>query len=107
MKINNGNRGIVRTIIIIVIALLVLSYYGFNLRTTVESPTTQSNFSYVWNATVSVWNTYLKAPATEAYNLFINLIWKPSLADIKRINSGQLPVSEQHYPQLPDAPITQ
>ncbi len=107
MKKNNGNRGIVTVIVVIVIALLALSYYGFDLRKTVQAPVTQSNFSYAWSSVTYVWGTYLKQPATEAYTLFVNLIWNPSLADIKRINSGQLPVSEQNYPQFQYAPATQ
>ena len=101
-----GTRGIVSTIVIIVIALLVLSYYGFNLRSTVESPATQSNFSYAWSGVVHVWDTYLKNPATYFYNFFVTNIWNPSLEDIKRINNGQLPSIEQKGPALPTAPTT-
>ena len=103
----SGQRGIVKIIIIVVIALLVLSYYGFNLRSTVESPTTQSNFSYAWNGVVYTWDTYLKAPATYLWNIFINDIWNPSLADIHKINNGQLPSIETHAPTYPSAPATQ
>jgi ammonia channel protein AmtB len=94
-------------VVVIVIALLALSYYGFDLKKTVESPTTQSNFSYAWTSVLYIWTTYLKEPVTKAYTLFVDLILKPSLEDIKRINSGQLPVSEQQYPQFQYAPATQ
>ena len=40
-RINNQD-GLVKTIIVIVVALLILSYLGFNLRGLIESPTTQS-----------------------------------------------------------------
>ena len=100
------NRGIVSTIVIIVIALLVLSYYGFNIRNTVESPTTQSNFSYVWGGVEYTWDTYLKVPATYLYNFFITNIWNPSLADIQKINNGQLPSIEQQAPAYPTPPAT-
>jgi hypothetical protein len=105
MKINR-QRGIVRTIIIIVIALLVISYFGINLQQVATSPTSESNFSYVWNGVVYVWDTYLKTPATEAYNFFITYIWDPAIADIERIDAGQLPEGEQNqnpaaYPTPP------
>jgi hypothetical protein len=108
MKIPQAReRGIVTTIIVIVVALLVLSYYGFNLRSTVESPTTQSNFSYAWNGVEYVWDTYLKTPATYLYTTFINDIWNPSLQDIQKINDNQLPSGEQNPPVgLPNPPVT-
>ena len=105
MKINK-QKGIVRTIIIIVIALLIVSYFGINIRDVVNSPTSQSNISYVWGGVTYVWNNYLKIPVTEAYNGFMTYIWNPSIADIQRINNGQLPVGEQNqnpgaYPTPP------
>ena len=107
MKINK-QRGIVRTVIIIIIALLVISYFGINLRQVATSPTAESNFSYVWGGIVYTWDNYLKTPVTEAYDFFITYIWNPSLNDIQRINSGQLPAAEQNlnpniYPTAPTA----
>ena len=74
---NNTKRGIVGVIVILIIALLILSYYGFNLRQTVDSPTTQSNFSYVWGGVVYTWDTYLQAPISYLSNLFVQFIWTP------------------------------
>jgi hypothetical protein len=99
-------RGIVTTIIIIVIALLVLSYYGFNLRSTVESPTTQSNFSYAWGGVVYTWDTYLKAPATYLWNIFVDDIWNPAIASINKIQNEQQPTGGTTLPPLPNAPVT-
>jgi hypothetical protein len=86
----NKKAGFIKTIVIIVIALLVLSYFGFNLRETVEDPTTQSNFSYVTGFVVNVWNNYLKRPAVYLWNdIFIELIWNTAVENLKRLNSGQ------------------
>lgn len=105
---SNNQQGIVKTIIILIIALLILSYYGFNLRSTVESPTTQNNFSYAWGGVVYVWDTYLAKPATYFYNLFVNDIWDPSIRDIESINAHQTPSAEQNLPQqYPGAPTVQ
>ncbi len=107
MKINK-QRGIVRTVILIIIALLVVSYFGINLRQLATSPTSESNFSYVWGSVTYVWDTYLKTPATEVYDLFITYIWDPSIADIQRIDSGQLPAGEQNQnpAEYPTPPAT-
>jgi len=54
------NQGFIKWIIIIVIALIILSYYGFDVREAIESPTTQKNFNYVQQIVWNVWNNYLK-----------------------------------------------
>ncbi len=77
------NRGLVKMIIVIVIALLILSYFGFNLRNIANSPTTQDNFSYVWGLIVHVWNDYLKTPAVFIWNIFINYIWNPAINNLQ------------------------
>ena len=84
---NNHKRGIVGMIVILVIALLVLSYFGFNLRQTVDSPTTQSNFSYVWSSIVYIWQTYLQTPARALYEIFIQFIWTPIINHLMHLNT--------------------
>jgi hypothetical protein len=49
------NKGLVKTVIVIVIALLVISYYGLNLREIVNKPTTQDNFSYIKEQAIHSW----------------------------------------------------
>jgi hypothetical protein len=101
-------QGIVKTIILLVIALLILSYYGFDLRRTVESPTTQSNFGYVTTFVLNVWHNYLERPAKYLWNdVFINLIWNSAIENLNRIKAGQPDELQQHAPQLPQASATQ
>ncbi len=57
---NSQNRGLVKAIVIIVIALLIISYYGLNLRDIVNNPVTQSNFAYVWEQVIHLWE-WIKA----------------------------------------------
>ena len=86
-KINHpaGERGFIKLIIIIVIALLIISYFGINLRKVVTAPTTQDNFSYVATTTVSVWNKYLKSPASYLWHkIFVELIWNPAIDNLKK-----------------------
>ncbi|MES2216545.1 MAG: hypothetical protein V4481_04600 [Patescibacteria group bacterium] len=54
------NRGLVKAIVIIVVALLIISYYGLNLRDIVNKPVTQSNFAYVWEQVIHLW-AWIKA----------------------------------------------
>jgi hypothetical protein len=40
----------------IVVLVLVLSFFGISLRTLAASPTTQSNFGFVWQLVLNGWN---------------------------------------------------
>ena len=77
------NKGIIQTIIIIVIALLILSYFGYNLRSIATSPTAQDNFSYVGEVVSNVWNNWLETPVTYLWNIFVNYIWTPAINILK------------------------
>ena len=97
----NTNRGFIKWIIIIVIALLILSYYGFSLKSLVDSPTTQDNFSYAATTTVSFWNKYLERPANYLWNdVFIDLIWNPAIDNLSKIKSNQPTDIQNNTPAL-------
>jgi len=95
------NRGFINMIILLIIVLLVLSYFGYNLRSIINSPNTQDNFSYVGGSIVDIWNNYLKVPATYAYNLFIDLIWNPAITNLTAIKNNQPTNIQQLTPMLP------
>mgnify|MGYP000964894786 CR=1 FL=1 len=79
-----GERGFIKWILLIIVALLVISYFGINLRELISSPTTQDNFAYTATTTVTFWNKYLKEPTTYIWKeIFINLIWEPALDNLK------------------------
>jgi hypothetical protein len=46
----------IKLVILIVIALLVLSFFGISLRTLVLSPTAQDNFTFAWSLVMQGWN---------------------------------------------------
>lgn len=48
----------VKLIFLVVVALLVLSFFGISLQHVVEAPTTQSNFAYFWSLVVEGWNEF-------------------------------------------------
>ena len=96
------NGGLIKTIVIIIVALLILSYFGFNLRNLANSPTTQDNFSYVWNAVSGVWNNYLKAPAIYVYNIFIVYIWDPAINNLQNMKNNQPGTISNSAPTVPN-----
>jgi hypothetical protein len=96
-----GNRGLIKLLILILIALIVLGYYGISVRNAVQNPTSQDNISYIWNGTVDIWNSYLKAPAGFLWNIFVNDIWDPAIANLENIKNGQMPIPNTNGNQLP------
>lgn len=44
----NHKRGLIRLIIVIIVGILALSYFGINLRQIANSEASQSNFAFVW-----------------------------------------------------------
>lgn len=80
MKKSSGNQGFIKAIVMIVIALLILSYFGLNIRAIVNSPAGKENFSFTQELMIKTWDHYLKAPVTYVWNdIFIKLIWDPAI----------------------------
>ncbi|MSU56023.1 MAG: hypothetical protein EXS51_01805 [Candidatus Taylorbacteria bacterium] len=63
-----GNRGFIKTILLIVIALIVLGFFGYNLKEIVASPTVHDNLVYVWDIVAKLWNTLIATPALWMWN---------------------------------------
>ena len=101
---NATNGGFVRLIIIIVIALLIISFFGYSLRNLAESPTTKDNFSFVWDTVSYVWNTFLKGPAVFIWNLFLNYIWEPAIHNLQNMKDNQPSDIQSASPRFGTAP---
>lgn len=86
------NRGLVRTVLIVLVAILVLSYFGFDIRGIVESPLAQNNIGYVWGFVVNIWNNYLSQPVTYFWNnIFIGILWESFTGALSHIKNGEQP----------------
>jgi len=85
----NPESGLVQWIILIIIALLVLSYFGFSLRDLGEDETTQDNFTFVTQWLGFVWENYLKAPSEWIWENIVSFIWNDLfLANLERLQDG-------------------
>jgi len=101
LKINKKS-GFIKFIIIIIIAIIILSYFGFDLRAIVEAPTTQGNIGYVWGGVVYVWQNWLQRPASYLWNdVFIDLLWDSFIDNLERIKKGEPTTIEEKAPALP------
>jgi len=58
-----NQTGFIKLIILIIIVIFILSYFGINLRSIVDSETFQNNLNYAWESVKYVWHTYLADPA--------------------------------------------
>lgn len=73
MKTNN-QAGLIKNIILIIIAIAILSYLGINLKD-------------VWDFLVGVWENLLETPFKILWDLWIEHIWTPFLNSINSLNS--------------------
>jgi len=77
-------KGLIKTIVIIVIALIVLGYFGFNVEDIIKSEKVQANLSYVWGLIVKLWNNYLAAPIMYVWDKFIiGVVWNAIVAGLQ------------------------
>jgi Flp pilus assembly pilin Flp len=70
-------RGLIKTIIVIVIALIILGYFGFNVGDIIKGQTVQANLNNAWTFVVNIWNNYLAAPVIYVWDKFVvGILWK-------------------------------
>ncbi len=101
LKKINSQSGLIKLIIVIIIAIIILSYFGFDLRAIVEAPETQGNLGYVWGLVVHVWDSYLVGPATYLWNdIFIDLLWETFIENMERLKAGESTTIEEMAPTI-------
>lgn len=102
----NRQSGLIKLVLIIVVALIVLSYFGISVRSIIESPAGQDNFGYVGVWISSVWNTYLARPFSYLWNdIFIKLLWSSFTDNLEKIKRGEPHDFNQNPPQVPQTPL--
>ncbi|MEK7095634.1 MAG: hypothetical protein AAB917_03165 [Patescibacteria group bacterium] len=91
----NTQQGFVKWVLIIIVALIVLGYFGFDIKKAIEAPTTQNNLTYVQKIVSNVWHNYLKKPAGYLWDIFVEYIWVPILDSLKKNNSDEQSVVKE------------
>ncbi len=80
----NKQGGFLNWIILILIVLIILGYYGFDVRKALEKPETRQNISYVTEKVIFVWEKYLKKPTTYlGKDILLDRVITPLLESIK------------------------
>lgn len=65
----NNNEGIIKLIVLAVVAILILSYFRVDLRSVVQNETFQKNIFYLENGIKNVWNNFIDGPVAFLWNL--------------------------------------
>ncbi|MFC1801952.1 hypothetical protein ACFLY7_00720 [Patescibacteria group bacterium] len=86
----NQKGGLIKFIFLIIVAIIILSYFGFDLRAIVESPRTQANLGYAKEIVMTVWDNYLSEPVLYIWNnLFVDIAWQSFVNGMEQLKSGQ------------------
>ena len=96
----NQGIGLIGFIILLIIAIIVLGYFGISLRTIFGGGTTRDNLVFAWQTVKSTWNQYLSVPAQYLWNIFYNLLWRSFVENAERIRQGKPPALLENQPQL-------
>jgi hypothetical protein len=70
------NEGLVKFIVLLVIAIIILGYFRVDIRQVVESLGAQANLAYVWGLLKTGWHQYLWPFLTNLWALVLGLIQK-------------------------------
>ena len=94
------NEGLIRFVVLLLIAVVVLGFFGISIKAVFQKQTVQENLSFVWQTTQYVWHTYLAVPAQYAWNIFYNLLWRSFVENAERLKRGELPNFIEGQPKL-------
>jgi len=79
-------QGLIKTIIVIVIALIILGYFGFNIGDIIGGPTVQSNLHTAWSFISNIWTHYLSIPFTFVWDkIVVGILWKTLQAGLSAL----------------------
>jgi hypothetical protein len=89
-KTNQQGISILGILLLTAVVVLVLSYFNISLKDVVESPKAQENLEYVQEGSRTVWDKYLKDPATYLWqDVWVRLFWRPFIDNMERIIDGK------------------
>lgn len=81
---------IIKTILIIIALILIMSFLSFDIESIVESPQSQKNIAYVVGLGTLVWDKFLSKPVLYFWqNIFIDLLWESFVSNMERIKQGE------------------
>ncbi|OGZ03783.1 MAG: hypothetical protein A2648_02405 [Candidatus Lloydbacteria bacterium RIFCSPHIGHO2_01_FULL_41_20] len=92
--VSRNKKGFIgRVFLILVATFLILSYFNVDIKSIIESPSTQKNWSYVSAIGKTIWTGYLEKPTQYLWNNIFASFFKESflqsLTNLKAIKDGK------------------
>lgn len=87
----NKESGLIKLIIMMIVAIIILGVFNIKLESILKNPTVQENFSFAWQEMEYIWNRYLDKPAAFIWGVFYNLLWRSFVENMERIRGGKFP----------------
>lgn len=88
------NQGFIQIIIILALLVIILSLLEVSLSALSQNPILRDNFGFIGNWIKWAWNNYLSATFWYFYEIFVEIIWKPSLDTLRGIVGGESNVTD-------------
>lgn len=70
------NKGFIKIVLLVIVAILILSYFGVDIRGFLDSPKVKENFFYAWNFLVDIWNDYIVNALKKVVEIVFSVIKK-------------------------------
>jgi hypothetical protein len=96
----NQGLGLIGLIILLIIAIIVLGFFGISLRVVFGEGTVRDNLLYAWETVRNIWNAYLDGPARYLWSIFYNLLWRSFVENAERIRQGKPPLLLEGQPKV-------
>ncbi len=94
-------EGLIKLLVLIILAVIVLGFFGISLKAVFQKETVKENLTFVWDAIRYVWDKYLAEQAPYLWNIFYNLLWRSFVENAERIRGGKPPLLLEIAPKMP------
>ena len=90
----NKHGGFIKFLVLIIVSILVLSYFNISVKELAEKAETKENVSYVASLGARVWHEYLSRPILYFWNnIFVGILWSAFVNNFELIKRGMPPVN--------------
>ena len=70
----------IKKIAFVIIILIILSYFGINIRSVIDNPLLKENLNYIAGLAQGIWENYLRAPLEWLWDNYLSgfasFMWK-------------------------------
>ncbi len=79
-------KGFIKDIIIIIVAVFLLNYFGFDVKGWLNSPEVKGQIFTIWDFIKNIWTSYIQGPVDYLWNqIIIGIVWEFVLNIINKV----------------------